>query len=48
MFAPQVFVALVVFIKETLASPIVLGMQSGGRQDHFRFMSLFDRDFIKF
>src|SRR6266481_8172442 len=48
MFAPRVFVALVVFIKETLSRPIVLGVQRGGSQDHFRLMSLVDRDFIKF
>src|SRR4030088_241883 len=48
MFAPRIFVTLVVFIKETLPSPIVLGVQGGGRQDHFRFMSLFDRDLIVF
>src|SRR5258708_28066242 len=48
MFAPLVFIALVVFIEKTLPRPIVMGVQRGCGQDHFRFMSLLDRDFIKF
>ena len=48
MFAPLVFIALIVFIKKTLPGPIVLGVQRCCGQDHFRFTSLLDRDFIKF